>query len=300
MKNKEIIFNEFNELNEYLKSPFRGWNNLIQIIKADSIELNKDIETISYKTNYYEMSIMFEGDINYTIEDQKNSISSFHMFFCAPGKLRKWSKNGAWEGFYCSFKIDIFLEIKDFFESNNLINFFNNTSDLVINVDKKHAESIVELFRLLHLKYEEKKSNKLLANYLQLIFMEVIDLPEITRLFDNSRDSLSEKTITQKFLEYAQSNFSWKNNSQLIADKLFISQKHLEKTIKNSLNIPPNKLLKQNLIRKAKSYLIHTDKSVDEIARELEFESSSQFVKFFKRNELISPNHFRRLSKKGN
>ncbi|HPD44188.1 MAG TPA: helix-turn-helix domain-containing protein, partial [Dysgonamonadaceae bacterium] len=52
-------------------------------------------------------------------------------------------------------------------------------------------------------------------------------------------------------------------------------------------------IVANQLMIEAKRYLLHTDHSINEIAEIMYFTDSSNFVKFFKKHENVTPVQFR-------
>jgi len=59
-------------------------------------------------------------------------------------------------------------------------------------------------------------------------------------------------------------------------------------------------VINERILLEAKRLLVYSDKTADEIAKELGSKEAGHFSKFFKRNEKISPKEFRKLKLEGN
>ena len=81
------------------------------------------------------------------------------------------------------------------------------------------------------------------------------------------------------------------------ADLLHVHPGHLSNTIQNVLGQSPCDLYENKLVELAKQLLLTTDFSIGEIARQLTYDPSN-FTKFFKHFEGITPKEFRRLTKR--
>ncbi|MDB5288150.1 MAG: helix-turn-helix transcriptional regulator [Mucilaginibacter sp.] len=73
---------------------------------------------------------------------------------------------------------------------------------------------------------------------------------------------------------------------------LFITPTHLSDTIKDVLGKSPCNVYEEKLIKLSKELLLHTNKSISGIAVTLTYDPSN-FTKFFKRFEGITPKEFR-------
>ena len=58
-------------------------------------------------------------------------------------------------------------------------------------------------------------------------------------------------------------------------------------------------VINERILLEAKRLLVYSNKTADEIAKELGYKEAGHFSKFFKRNEGSSPKEFRKLKLKG-
>ncbi len=86
----------------------------------------------------------------------------------------------------------------------------------------------------------------------------------------------------------AESTFEIKD----LADLLHIHPTHLSNTISQVLGQSPCDLYEQRLMKISKELLLETNRSIAEIARQLSYDPSN-FTKFFKHFEGITPKQFR-------
>jgi AraC-like DNA-binding protein len=101
--------------------------------------------------------------------------------------------------------------------------------------------------------------------------------------------------LTKQFKTLVEENFGKMRRVDEYADLLYISSKHLEKTIKETLGVTPKQLIHDIVLAEAKLLLKQTDKTISEIAHDLKFEDQSYFSRFFKKHTLITPQEYRDL-----
>ena len=83
---------------------------------------------------------------------------------------------------------------------------------------------------------------------------------------------------------------------QDIANILCVSQKHLIKIIKETSGNHPCHFYVQKILTCTKSLLTNSELTISEIAQRLTYDPSN-FTKFFKKYEGMSPSQFRQLQK---
>jgi AraC-like DNA-binding protein len=81
------------------------------------------------------------------------------------------------------------------------------------------------------------------------------------------------------------------------AEKLKVSTQKMNQHTRQFLNKTVTELINEKLLIEAKRLLAYSDKSVSEIAYEMNFNDNSYFNKFFKRIEKETPEQFRKRFK---
>jgi AraC family transcriptional activator of pobA len=79
----------------------------------------------------------------------------------------------------------------------------------------------------------------------------------------------------------------------LIAKKLFVNANYLNSLVKSLTGKTASAHIQEKLLLEAKSYLLHTDLQVTEIAFKLGFENTPYFNRFFKKNTTHTPIAYR-------
>lgn len=84
---------------------------------------------------------------------------------------------------------------------------------------------------------------------------------------------------------------------QDITDKLLLNSAQLSRAFKKATGYTPKQYMMLNRIALAKELLIHTDGSVNEIANRSGFMDASNFIRYFKQEQGVTPNEYRRINK---
>jgi AraC family transcriptional regulator of adaptative response / methylphosphotriester-DNA alkyltransferase methyltransferase len=122
---------------------------------------------------------------------------------------------------------------------------------------------------------------------------------------ENSTISVRQRQIVSQYLQQldrhladlkvgkAHKTFEIKD----LADLLFVSPKHLSNTIQEVLGKSPCDIYEERLIEISKELILTTDYTISHIAQTLTYDPSN-FTKFFKSYEGITPKQFRELQLK--
>lgn len=107
-----------------------------------------------------------------------------------------------------------------------------------------------------------------------------------------STNSRQEEIFT-KFTELLERHHKKEREIAFYADKMCITSKHLSQVIKDYTGKTALGLIEEYVIAEAKSMLLSTTMSIQQISDELNFPSQSVFGKYFKRVAGISPSEYR-------
>jgi AraC-like DNA-binding protein len=89
------------------------------------------------------------------------------------------------------------------------------------------------------------------------------------------------------------SHFKEERGVQFYADALFITPKHLSKTLKEITNKTCSELIDEMVITEARILLQNMGQSVASVAEQLHFSDQFFFSKFFKRHTGINPSQYK-------
>lgn len=120
---------------------------------------------------------------------------------------------------------------------------------------------------------------------------------EIISLYSNHDAKFLSNNHTEKminsFMELLLKNYKSEHNISFYADKLCVTSKYLMTLIKQKTGKPISTWIKCALIAHSKRELKTTDKSIFLISEELNFSSTSQFCRYFKKHTDMTPKQYR-------
>lgn len=102
--------------------------------------------------------------------------------------------------------------------------------------------------------------------------------------------------ILEKFKELIDQHFIEQHDIAFYEKELNLEPKYLSKLSKKMNVLPPCQILLQKQISHSKYLLKNTDKTVKEIAYEMNFEDPYYFSRLFKRKTGFSPSAYRKNS----
>ncbi|MBP2831819.1 helix-turn-helix transcriptional regulator [Aquimarina sp. U1-2] len=236
-------------------------------------------------------------------------LNANEIFFSRPGEIKTWQQANDLEGYMLCFTLEYLLLLVC---DKNLINTFdfllpNGKRNFVLDepwlslyksvfnelykefpIRKKHSDEIIKLWLFVLL----IKTNRMNAN-------------------GNGTDGLGTKRYTfdfiyrkfmlcleQNFIDLAQGDVDRPLMVKEFAAELNVSPTYLSECIRRVSGKSVKSIIDRRTLLLAKCQLLHTHNNISEIAYQLGFESSSYFIRFFKRFESKTPLEFRNSFRK--
>jgi AraC-like DNA-binding protein len=88
--------------------------------------------------------------------------------------------------------------------------------------------------------------------------------------------------------------WSLSQNIYQLARQLFVNSNYLNSSIEKPYRQTASAHIQEKILLEAKSFLLHTDLQVSEIAFKLGFENTSYFNRFFKKSTNLTPTEYRK------
>ena len=187
----------------------------------------------------------------------------------------------------------VILFTSSFLDNDFLINEVFETS--VINPKLSLKTKQIEYFDILIkqiktiLISDKKMKSAILKNYLEIILLEIYQ--------SNQEEYLVHNINYQRFIKFKKDlkeHFKLNKKVKFYADLQNISPKTLNLTTRNIIDKSAKQFINEYIILLAKRMLINSNYSSSEIAYELGFDEPTNFAKFFKNIEFLSPSKFKK------
>lgn len=169
--------------------------------------------------------------------------------------------------------------------------------NLLAEVKIDQGENLIfqKLFEVFQMEYNSvNKNHKVLANVLQGILHKLDEVKCQQLCNTNSNHSIDLIDRLQLLFDLHIRQF---RSVQFYAQLLNITPRKLGVTVKVTLNNTTENIILQRLVIEAKRELIYSDKSISQIAYDLNFQDNSYFTKFFKKFTQMTPKQFRKERK---
>ena len=245
-----------------------------------------------HRHNYYEVFFFEKGSGLHMIDFNEFEIESQHVHLISPGQIHYMHRAPDTKGWVLKFTSEFFLSNLSDKDMLQQIPFLNNkVTKPLIKPEKDEFESLLQFVQFIK-KEDEKKSSgyeNMIRNYLNLI------LVKCHRLYDYSSPESKdiENQLCRRFSALLQENYLLENRVGFYSEKLKINDNRLNQATKKILGRTPSELISDRLLLEAKRWLLHSNKSIKEIAYSLNFRHNAYFNRWFKKLENCSPGEFR-------
>jgi AraC family transcriptional regulator, transcriptional activator of pobA len=256
------------------------------------LKQNEHLILLPHRHNFY-MSVLFtDGEGSHEIEFNNYTIKPGSVFLLGPGQVHTWELPENIDGY-------IFFHTKDFYDLNftsqSVENYpffssLNNTP--LITLNKSFLREIEPMFSEIVKEYRRNELMKFkkLCSMVSILYIELSReyLPQKMREQQNH----SYLSKVRQLEELINKNFVDIKSPGEYARLMYVSEKHLNRMVKVSLNKTASDLITERIILEAKRMLVFSKKTVSEIMGELGYKDNAYFFRFFKKKTALTPTAF--------
>jgi AraC family transcriptional regulator, transcriptional activator of pobA len=261
-----------------------------EIMRFDEMD-EPEVDDI-HKHTFYEILWTEKGISKQTIDYKEYEVLPNSLFFISPNQVHQFEEWKPLKGGTILFTEDFFLlnhNNKDkLFELSFLDNFYANPC---IQLDKRSFEDIKQTIDLITNEQKRTDKNQSITQSLLHIL-----LAQVQRCIDIE----TEKPVSKKYLilfkqfkNLLDKHFAENKTTSFFAQQLHITAHHLNLITKEVSGKTASEVIRARSILEAKRLLTFTDKTVSEIAFELNYTDSSYFAKSFKAETTLTPIAFK-------
>lgn len=264
----------------------------LQMYSISIHQYNKDNPLSRINAPFY-FVLIFEGNLSFSIDFVKYESSGKNLIFLSPYQILECHNFTGKNIEVVQFHGDFYcIEYHKKEVACNGILFNNIYQKPFINIDNQMYTEIASICEKIK-KIRDLDNNydiSIAKTYLQLILAlsskaKFLQSNEIIENY-HFKDITSFQNLLEKyFLENREVNF--------YAEKMGLSLNSFSKKIKKQFGKSPSRLIQERIVLEAKKLIHLTQKSIKEIAQELNFEDEFYFSRYFKKGVGVSPKKFR-------
>ncbi len=234
---------------------------------------------------YYELIFLSEGEGFHSIESEKYMVSATEFYFLKPGQLHFWQFTSIPKGFVIIFKDKEFNAVNE----NLLIDLLRKLTDISrieIQSDKFPTHILEAIFTEYQL--DRQYSKEIIHGLLKALFGKLLQ-----EKAENPKSPNQPQALYNRFMQLLVKECPRLHKVNEFAELLNTTPQNLNIICRKHTAKSASEIITHQILLEAKRYILHTDNTINEIADILWFTDASNFVKFFKRHENITPTQFR-------
>jgi AraC family transcriptional activator of pobA len=259
------------------------------------INHHKDIK-FPHRHSFYQLLYITKGSGNHIIDFENHPVKKGMIYFLSPSQVHEWIFSNDTEGILINFNENLFSSfLANSHYLNEFIFFTANGQHSSIDLSLKKALKTIETM-LNQIQKEFEIYNNSNIDLIKLMLLQTFIL--VNREIDSEQKSPINKNnylVFRNFEKLIEQNFTTKRLPKEYAEILFVTPNHLNALCNQLIGKSAGDIIRNRVLLEAKRLLVNSNQNISEIAWQLKFEDNSYFSKFFKKNEGITPDEFRKL-----
>ena len=261
---------------------------------SDLYKKYKKVHTVPHRPDFYQIIWIQEGKATYQVDFNLINLSRNSLLFIPKNGVNLFDKNDIYEGRIIAFTDNFFCKEQEDMNFLNTTILFHDLYEISHINSEPSNEIFSELFELMYKEYNssnDKFHYDILRNYLHLFLLQSErekrkqGFKEIKPGADLSYLMLFKEVLEKRFKKYRSIN--------RYASELSIPVNRLNKASFQTIGKSPKQLIDERILLEAKRLLAHSTLSIKEIAFELGFDEPTNFIKYFRKHNHITPAEFR-------
>ena len=246
-----------------------------------------------HRHDYYEIIYVEEGEGTHIIDFEPYPLQTPGFYFLTKGQVHFWQLTKELQGKVILFPREFLIPPVVAAHIDDDLMILNGLSKApCVQVKPTDAPKINELLYNINEEYLRKSESSItiLRAYVHILLVNLLRIHASNQEVDILNAS---NAIVQKFRQLVSENYLLERSVQAYADLLGVSATHLRDTVKGITGYSPGQLIRQEIIYEAKRKLANTELTTAQIGYSLNFEDTSYFSCFFKRESGLSPSAYR-------
>jgi AraC-like DNA-binding protein len=249
-----------------------------------------------HRHSFYHLVFFTQGSGHHHIDFKQFDVKPTSMYFMVPGQVHSWSFQSEPDGYIINFSKDYFnafLSNTAYFQNFSI---FSGIADQqVITVNEDTSDALIASFE--EILGEGAITGLLRDDLVRTLLLQIFIKAERAsgHKIEVTANSYNH-TIFRNFQKLIAEHYTTLKLPKEYAALLYITPNHLNALCKDIMGASAGELIREQVILEAKRLLINLDLSVAEIADKLNFNDHSYFIKFFKKQEGLTPEKFRKLN----
>lgn len=267
----------------------------LEIFSVSSLKKRTPEENmkITYRYECYMLICVTEGICTQWIDFESIHCKEGTMIVVTPGQVHNFGHDENWDGWVILFREEFLLPTSLTLNELNLAFDIGRTPNHLTlnNTELDRATTMIEQMLQDSLIQVAKEDVHMLLRFQLYAFVTWLTI------IQNQKKIPSTSQVSQKFLKFqelVEKNYAQLNHVSDYAALLNCTEKTLTRVTDAAVGMSAKAFISARISLEAKRLLMHTDYLISDIAEMLNFQETTHFSKFFKRETGYTPIEFRK------
>lgn len=248
-----------------------------------------------FRANSYMLLVLKEGEYSLSVNDFLLTGISSKVIVIKPGDIVKFNILKECKGSFICFE-ESFFSLRYHENVLRFFDFFQADSSPSQQIEPSVLGKLSILLDLMDIEHASERPDreKVLRSYLNILLCELQTLNKECVVDNYKQIKTAVNNRILMFQDLVEQHFKEAKTPAFYAEKLCVTPNYLNKLCKQEKGVTAGQIVRQRIVVEAKRLLQFSSFNINEIARELCFDSTSYFVTFFKKQEGITPENYRK------
>lgn len=262
------------------------------VLTEFSLMHNRAQTELPHRHDYFEILFIEECEGQHIVDYEAYDVKPPVVYFLSKGQIHFWKLTKPLKGKVILFPREFLISpASNAKTEGDLLTFDSLSKAPALSIDAQDLPRIKEIVDNIQEEYSrEDHSLSMIRAYTHILLVHLMRI-YADEHFEDILDA--PNTMVRQFRQLVSENYLEIRSVQEYADMVGISATHLRDTVKEVTGYSPGQLIRQEIIFEAKRQLANTELTTAEIAYALNFEDTSYFSRYFKRETGKSPSVYR-------
>lgn len=267
-------------------------------LRLNAIDFQSDcpfqLSSESSSADYFQILFLKKVQGHLKLNDQIIELQPNSIVFISKYQHHSWHGDFSnLEGQLLLFQDDF---LNDFFSDQyfifRLLFFYQTKHPLILEVDDSYMSDNLSKLTLIKQELVSPKDDSVHL-IRSLLYYILIDLNRTYSKINQLNEAISTDSTAYQFRKMVEENICTLQRVEEYAEKMHISRISLNKAVKTKFNVTASDFIKSRLLYEIKMRLVHSNKTIAEIANDLHFSEANHLSRFFKQKTKQSPADYR-------
>lgn len=272
-----------------------GFKHELEILSLDALYSDSHQTVIKpHRTNFYQVFWIQSGPHKHVVDFKPVNIPKNAFLFVNKAQVQSFDRSASAKGKLILFTDNFFSKTPDDLKFLNSSILFNDFLAPAIIKLSRTSHQMMELFEKLEEEFnkpDDPYHYDLLRNILHNFLMVAERQRRQSGFTELKRGTNLDYLVL--FKELLTRHFKEVRSVARYAALINVSEKRLAQATMAILGKTPKKIIDEQVLLEVKRLLAHTSQSIKQISYQLNFEEPTNFIKYFRKHEGITPIEFR-------